>query len=67
MSHDPSEIFLVYWFVMSRMSLGVYVDATKQHILKSTGLSPATAPQATNYHKDYFILQLMEQIQEVYT
>ncbi len=52
---------------MSRMSLGVYVDATKQHILKSTGLSPATAPQATNYHKDYFILQLMEQIQEVYT
>ncbi len=48
------------------MSLGVYVDATKQQILKSAGLSSATAPQATNYHKDYFILQLMEQIQEVY-
>ncbi len=42
------------------------MDATKQQILKSAGLSPATAPQATNYHKEYFILQLMEQVQKVY-
>ncbi len=52
--------------VTSHMSLGVYVDATKQHILKSAGLRPATTPQATHYYKYNLFYSSCNKIQKVY-